>query len=1365
MLCCIVLATIPSVDGYTAPSAPLLELVSTGSGKVSLKWGLPNDNGSPITGYNIYRGEASGEETYFDSVQGYGTLNYTNTGLVNGKTYYYQVRAVNAAGGGALSNEVNATPLSVPGVPTDLEGSSGVSSITLTWLAPYDNGGLPITQYKVYRSATSNAEIFLTNSTTTTFTDSGLTIGRVYYYMVSAENSFGEGSRSIEISVTVADVPGMVTGFMAVAGNASATLNWTAPSHTGGTPVTGYLIYRGTESGDLTFLWNTASTSFKDTDLTNGQTYYYTVRVSNGNGAGQPSGEVSATPLTTPYAPTDLLISRADQAAILTWVAPNVDGGSSILYYRVYRGTTLGNEIFISNSTITSFMDNGLTNGRTYYYRVSAVTGAGEGTRSSSVSVVPATVPEAPSQVTAAGASTKVTLSWNTPSSGGAAILHYYVYWSVSANGTSTRIDTLTNSTTFVHTALTNGVTYYYSISAVTAIGEGPRSPLTSATPLSVPSAPSELTAAGGATSITLTWTAPSNGGTAVTGYKIYRGSLSGGETFLKLVGPNTTYVDGGLPDNVQFYYKIRAVNSMGDGPLSSEVSARTFDRPGAPQNLIVSGGDSYAMLSWSAPSYVGGSSIAGYNIYRNVSGTWNLIASSVPSPFTDAGLQNGQTYGYMVRAVNGLGEGSFSEEVKVTPSRMPDAPTLTAIGGLRTVNLTWSAPAFNGGMNITGYNIYRGVGSGQETFLVSVGNMLTYLDSGLSDGTTYYYRITALNEKGEGSPSLEVSATTLGLPGKPRDLAVQPDGESMHLSWNVPSSHGGAEITAYRVYRGTSPETMVSIVLVTTTYYDDPDAQSGVAYTYYVSALNMVGEGQASVASALMLRAPGEPLSLSIVPSSHQVTLSWSAPSHDGGTYIIGYNIYRSLNASSGDYYATINSTDYTDNGLENGVTYYYWVSAENSLFEGDASGPASATPANVPSKVTSVTASAGVRQAALSWTAPGNGGSAITGYKIYRSTSATGTFRPVVSNVASPFTDTGLADSTTYWYRVSAMNPVGEGPMSDPVSCITLTPPLKVTGLSATPGDGSMQLQWDEATSSDGSDLTYRVYSSSTRGGERLLITVSATNHLDVELTNGHRYYYQVSAVNATGEGERSDEVSAVPMTVPGVPLDLDADAGDGLIILHWSAPDLNGGGTITGYRLYWSLTPNGSYEMVSVPSTSYVHGGLENGVSYYYKVSAVNAAGEGDKSAIVPATPVAKPTAITDLTAAKVNGHIVLTWSDPNPAAADILGYRIYRGTGSGSESLYDVSSSTTYTDENVEDASPYYYVVTALNATAESTPSNEASVVPGSSTPGVQGSEGIPLAEIAMMAAGVMAVVGAVFILVGMGVISFRRAPNK
>ncbi len=459
-------------------------------------------------------------------------------------------------------------------------------------------------------------------------------------------------------------------------------------------------------------------------------------------------------------------------------------------------------------------------------------------------------------------------------------------------------------------------------------------------------------------------------------------------------------------------------------------------------------------MLSWSAPSYTGGSPILGYNVYRNASGSWSLIASIVPSPHIDSGLQNGQEYGYIVRAVNGLGEGIPSEEVRVKPARIPDAPMVVATGGLRSVNLTWTAPLFDGGSDITGYAIYRGVSPGKEAFLVSVGNILTFQDSGLSDGTTYYYRVTALNEEGEGSPSAEVSASTLGLPGSPLGLTASPSGDYLHLSWLPPATDGGAAINGYMIYRGTSLDRMVAIALVNGTSYNDPDPQNGLTYHYLVAAVNRVGEGPTAGTSALMVRAPSELEGLTATPSSHRILLTWEPPADDGGTYLVGYRIYRSLSPTSMVLLATVNDTEYLDIQLENGRTYYYWIAAVNALLEGSLTGPVSAIPANVRSQVVGVVGGAGVRQASLSWGSPFDGGSPITGFRIYRATTQDGAFSLLISNVLSPFTDTRLQDSISYWYRVSAMNRVGEGPMSAPVQVTTLTPPAKVTGMVAVPG-----------------------------------------------------------------------------------------------------------------------------------------------------------------------------------------------------------------------------------------------------------------------------------------------------------------------
>ncbi len=132
-------------------------------------------------------------------------------------------------------------------------------------------------------------------------------------------------------------------------------------------------------------------------------------------------------------------------------------------------------------------------------------------------------------------------------------------------------------TTTFADTGLTNGTTYYYQVTAVNAVGESARSAEVSARPATVPTAPRSLTARTAATKgVTLTWLAPtSTGGAAISGYRIYRSTSSGTETFLVAVGVVTSYTDTATTAGTRYYYKVAAVNAVGTGPLSAESNAR----------------------------------------------------------------------------------------------------------------------------------------------------------------------------------------------------------------------------------------------------------------------------------------------------------------------------------------------------------------------------------------------------------------------------------------------------------------------------------------------------------------------------------------------------------------------------------------------------------------------------------------------------------------------------------------------------------------------------------------------------------------------------------------------------------------------
>jgi hypothetical protein len=184
------------------------------------------------------------------------------------------------------------------------------------------------------------------------------------------------------------------------------------------------------------------------------------------------SWTIGPNPITPPGAPT-LSASSGSNVVHLAWTTPS-DGGSSIAGYRIYRGTVTGKESLLGtvDATVTSYDDTAVSNGTTYYYKVSAVNGVGEGPQSNEVSSTPATVPGAPSLSASPASGKGVILSWTSPPSGGSAITGYRIYRSTSAGGEGF-LTSVGNVTSYKDTSTKKGLVYYYKVSAVNAIGEG----------------------------------------------------------------------------------------------------------------------------------------------------------------------------------------------------------------------------------------------------------------------------------------------------------------------------------------------------------------------------------------------------------------------------------------------------------------------------------------------------------------------------------------------------------------------------------------------------------------------------------------------------------------------------------------------------------------------------------------------------------------------------------------------------------------------------------------------------------------------------------------------------------------------------
>jgi predicted RNA-binding protein with TRAM domain len=184
-------------------------------------------------------------------------------------------------------------------------------------------------------------------------------------------------------------------------------------------------------------------------------------------------------------------------------------------------------------------------------------------------------VPGTPQNLDTMSGNESVTLTWQAPTDdGGSPIINYKIYRG-NSSGAETLIKTIGNVTNYIDTGLTNGNIYYYEVSAVNSVGEGPRSIEKIHTPVTIPIAPQHIVATSGNGQITLTWETPSdNGGSSIMNYNLFRGTMSGEELFITPMGNVTSYIDKGLINGQIYYYEINAVTVAGEGLISIEINA-----------------------------------------------------------------------------------------------------------------------------------------------------------------------------------------------------------------------------------------------------------------------------------------------------------------------------------------------------------------------------------------------------------------------------------------------------------------------------------------------------------------------------------------------------------------------------------------------------------------------------------------------------------------------------------------------------------------------------------------------------------------------------------------------------------------------
>ena len=733
--------------------------------------------------------------------------------------------------------------------------TKGAQTVTCTYTQSRADGSLKIKwsgldnvdYYEIWRDTKDayDYEKIDEVSDATSFIDDTVELGTRYYYLVRPV--FNDGTTG-EYSKSISGVALAKTNFTKVEAKSGkkVALTWEKVSQ-----AEGYLIYRkDSEDGKYNQIGKVTSEktlTYTDTVKSNNKTYTYKIQAYNTNNGKQGVGAYSSTKSAKTLAKAKItgITSSNEEVLKISW--NKVSGAKGYIISRSTKKDSGYSEIdTVSGEKTTSYTDDTVKAGKTYYYKVEAynVNSGTKGYGGASDAVAGKTAKRTKITSIVSTNEKTLTIKWNKITGA----YGYRIKRSTDEDGTYKVVKTIKsgNTTSYKDTSVKAGKTYYYTVETMVKTGDnicysGDSASMEGRT---AKKAKIKYAVSNGSNQIEVNWGAVRG----AYGYRIKRSTSKNGtyKVVATLKGKNnTTYQDKKLKTAKTYYYKIETINKVngkkGYSGNSAAVSAKTLKTTSI--TAVKATGSTSVRLEWKA---VDGAS--GYQIYRSTSKDSGYkkvgqVKGKNTKKYEDKTLEAGKTYYYQVRAYKSNsaknGVASFSKAQKAWTIKQVVFSQITS-DSKNQVTLGWKKVS-----KAQGYDIYRSdeSNSGFEKIAsISSGSTLTYTDKGVKSGNTYYYKIAATykikGSAGRGSYS-KVTEVAVLKQGSISSITLG-DNNVLNISWNSVANASGYELAGAVSEKGTYTTLQTSGA----TSFTHSNLVQGTTYYYKVRAYKDLSNG-----------------------------------------------------------------------------------------------------------------------------------------------------------------------------------------------------------------------------------------------------------------------------------------------------------------------------------------------------------------------------------------------------------------------------------------------------------------------------------------------------------------------------------------